>query len=194
MPRKNKLKMTSSTNIPSKKNSHSCNPEFKRIIKKEDVLILRKLLDDLESDDHSEPFLVPVDYRSKAYKLPKNYFYLGLGLLDYPEIIKRPMDISTVRKKIKNFSYKFLSDVFSDLQLIWDNCMLYNLDESDIYKFAKCMELKTNKLVLEYFQKGEKENTKMKSQSVLPAHASRFTSKKQPNDNKKQKVEFSPTK
>jgi len=104
------------------------------------------------------------------------------------------MDLSTVRKKIKNFSYKFLSDVFSDLQLIWDNCMLYNLDESEIYQFAKFMELKTNKLILEYFQKGEEEETKIKSHSVLPAHSSRFTSKKQHKDNKKQKVEFSPTK
>jgi len=70
MTRKNKLKMISSTNIQSRKNSHSGDPEFKRIIKKEDVLILRKLLDSLESDDHSEPFLFPVDYRSKEYKLP----------------------------------------------------------------------------------------------------------------------------
>ena len=46
------------------------------------------LLQMLESDQHSAEFRQPVDY-------------VRLGLLDYPAIVKRPMDLSTVKVKEK---------------------------------------------------------------------------------------------
>jgi hypothetical protein len=63
MPRKNTKNLTVSTKASGIKTYHANNPECKRIIKKDDVLILRKILRELESDDYSEPFLLPVDYK-----------------------------------------------------------------------------------------------------------------------------------
>ena len=43
------------------------------------------------------------------------------------------MDLKTVRNKLKLGKYKYFKDFFLDLQLIWDNCMEYNVEGSDIY-------------------------------------------------------------
>jgi hypothetical protein len=40
------------------------------------------------------------------------------------------MDVSTIKKNVKNSKYKTLKDVFDDIQLIWDNCRLYNMQGS----------------------------------------------------------------
>lgn len=41
-------------------------------------------------------------------------------------VIKRPMDLGTVLKKVKAQSYKDKKDFAADLDLIWSNCMEYN--------------------------------------------------------------------
>jgi hypothetical protein len=68
----------------------------------------------LEQQPEAYEFLYPVDYK-------------GLGLDDYPLIIKNPMDISTVKRRIKQGKYVSLNEVISDLNLIWENCRLYNM-------------------------------------------------------------------
>ncbi|CAG9313144.1 unnamed protein product [Blepharisma stoltei] len=58
------------------------------------------------------------------FRLPVDF--VGLGLTDYPEIIKEPMDLSTVRKRLVNNEYQNLDEFIFDVQLIWDNCKTYN--------------------------------------------------------------------
>jgi len=50
------------------------------------------------------------------------------------------MDLKTVKNKLNLGKYKCFKDFFSDLQLIWDNCMKYNVEGSSIYKLAETME------------------------------------------------------
>ena len=57
----------------------------------------------------------------------------GLGLADYFDIIKNPMDLGTVRKNLKANKYKYVEEVLADIQLIWDNCKTYNAEGSVIY-------------------------------------------------------------
>jgi hypothetical protein len=45
---------------------------------------------------------------------------------DYHLIIKRPMDLSAMLKKLKSHEYKSKVDFVADLNLIYDNCMTYN--------------------------------------------------------------------
>ena len=52
--------------------------------------------------------------------------YKALGLDDYPLIIKHPMDLSSVRKKLKTGKYSSVAEGIADLMLIWDNCRTYN--------------------------------------------------------------------
>ncbi|KAK8812323.1 hypothetical protein WA158_007557 [Blastocystis sp. Blastoise] len=61
------------------------------------------------------------------------------GLVDYPKIIKQPMDLGTVSKKLSNGEYKDIHEFAFDMRLIWRNCMTYNDDESDIYADAKSL-------------------------------------------------------
>ena len=51
---------------------------------------------------------------------------IGLGLLDYPKIIAKPMDLSMVVLKLQQDEYSFVEEILDDIQLIWDNCKKYN--------------------------------------------------------------------
>jgi hypothetical protein len=79
--------------------------------------ILKKLFD----DKRSQEFRLPVDYE----------FY---GLSNYPLIIKKPMDLSTVKKKLNQDKYSTLKEFSDDIQLIWDNCITFN-QEGSVNKF-----------------------------------------------------------
>ena len=60
-----------------------------------------------------EPFRSPVAYKE-------------LGLLDYPTIISKPMDLGTIKKKLKDRQYSSPSELNADVTLVWTNCMTYN--------------------------------------------------------------------
>lgn len=59
---------------------------------------------------------------------------------DYHEYIKRPMDISTIRRNAKNKQYKTKAQVAADLKLMFDNCRYYNMANSIYYKLADELE------------------------------------------------------
>ena len=77
---------------------------------------------------------------------------LELGLLDYPQIVKRPMDFATIKNALlKGGKYVTFDDVFGEIQLIWDNCKTYNMAGSEIYKLAEYME-KLSKRTIQKFR------------------------------------------
>ncbi|KAJ1680356.1 hypothetical protein EV182_000138 [Spiromyces aspiralis] len=73
------------------------------------------------------PFLQPVDP-------------IKLNIPDYPEIIKQPMDLSTVEKKLKSQQYPNVAQFKADLKLVFDNCYLYNGKDSPIGLMAQNLE------------------------------------------------------
>merc|ERR1712032_1186133 len=99
----------------------------------------KSLFEQLESDPQSYDFQIPVDY-------------VALGLDDYPSIVKNPMDISTIKRNIKNNKYLSASEIFADIQLIWDNCRKYNMEGSDIYKMANYCDKLVKKLIEKLFK------------------------------------------
>ncbi|KAG0286565.1 hypothetical protein BGZ97_007382, partial [Linnemannia gamsii] len=62
---------------------------------------------------------VSLDFR---YPVP----FVEMRLFDYPDIIKNPMDLSTVEKRLKMRKYEAVDDFVSDINLIFSNCYLYN--------------------------------------------------------------------
>ena len=60
----------------------------------------------------------------------------ALGLNDYPLIIKTPMDLGTVMNRLMSGQYSSVLDVAADVDLVWSNAMVYNIDGSDIYNTA----------------------------------------------------------
>jgi hypothetical protein len=69
---------------------------------------------------------------SYAFRAPVDW--KGLGLLDYPEVVKKPMDLGTVKNKLETAQYQTVEEVAADIRLVWSNCMLYNRDGSEVIK------------------------------------------------------------
>lgn len=84
---------------------------------KEENKKMGQLLQGLLDSPDSYEFRIPVDY-------------LAFGLLDYPTIVKRPMDLGTVKKNLLSNYYQTVEGCLSDIQLIWDNCRLYNQQDN----------------------------------------------------------------
>ncbi|CAM9482489.1 unnamed protein product, partial [Heterosigma akashiwo] len=66
--------------------------------------------------------------------------YKGLGLPDYPKVIKKPMDLGTVKANLKKGVYNDAQECADDIRLIWSNCMAYNEDGSEVYLMAERMD------------------------------------------------------
>ena len=79
----------------------------------QDRRLMREILEKLKDHKYAEPFSGPVDWK-------------GMNLLDYPQIISQPMDLSTVENKLDNRRYKYIESFFEDIHLIWTNCITYN--------------------------------------------------------------------
>ncbi|EMD00268.1 hypothetical protein BAUCODRAFT_84039 [Baudoinia panamericana UAMH 10762] len=66
---------------------------------------------------------------------------------DYFQIIKHPMDIGTMLKKLKTMAYKSKREFVDDLNLIWSNCLKYNSNPDHPFrKKALYMRKETDKL------------------------------------------------
>jgi hypothetical protein len=57
---------------------------------------------------------------------------MELGIPDYFDIIKNPMDFSTIKRKLTNYTYTNCREFTKDLDLVFDNCILYNGERSVI--------------------------------------------------------------
>ena len=63
----------------------------------------------------------------------------ALGLVDYLSVIKKPMDLGTVREKLAAGKYANEDDCVADIRLIWHNAMLYNAPGAAVYVKAKSL-------------------------------------------------------
>jgi len=106
-----------------------------------------KILREVQEKPDAQPFLEPVDW--KTY-----------GLTDYPEIIKKPMDLGTIQSKLETGKYQNNPEKFAaDVRLVWKNAMTYNRSDSEIYMTADQLRI----LFEKRFTKLKKTTTKRKS-------------------------------
>lgn len=74
------------------------------------LMVVRKIM----KMEAAEPFNIPVDP-------------VALGIPDYFDIVKKPMDLGTVCKNLeRGGKYRGSQDVYEDVQLVWTNCRIYN--------------------------------------------------------------------
>lgn len=66
---------------------------------------------------------------------------------EYFEVVKNPMDLSTVRKHLEDKTIKTPEDFYSEMLLICSNAMLFNDAESDLYDLAQELRQKIRKEV-----------------------------------------------
>jgi E1A/CREB-binding protein len=88
-----------------------------------------EVLKGLQQHQHGWVFNCPVDP-------------VELGLPDYFEIIKKPMDLGTVHKKLDNGAYHAIEDFQKDVNLTFDNAMTYNEPGTVVYDMAKELKIK----------------------------------------------------
>ncbi|TIC05020.1 Bromodomain-containing protein [Wallemia mellicola] len=94
---------------------------------------LDKVIHQLRSSPNSIAFHKPV----RKFEAP-----------DYHQIIKHPMDLSTISKKIKSKLYSNKLQFKYDLDLIWSNCLVYNVDPNHpLRSHAIHLRTKSNQLL-----------------------------------------------
>ncbi|XP_063391251.1 uncharacterized protein LOC134676799 [Cydia fagiglandana] len=77
----------------------------------------KNLLYEMECHEHAWPFLLPVN--TKLFP-------------QYKKVIKCPMDLSTIKKKLQDNTYKCKEEFASDVRLIFSNCEVFNEDYSPV--------------------------------------------------------------
>lgn len=63
-----------------------------------------------------------------------------LGLHDYHDIIKKPMDLGTVKKKMDERQYKSAQEFAADVRLIFTNCYKYNPPDHDVVAMGRKLQ------------------------------------------------------
>ncbi|XP_065170794.1 homeotic protein female sterile-like isoform X2 [Atheta coriaria] len=89
-----------------------------------------EILKELFSKKHSSyawPFYKPVDAEL-------------LGLHDYHDIIKKPMDLGTVKQKMDAREYRTTQEFAGDVRLIFTNCYKYNPSDHDVVAMARKLQ------------------------------------------------------
>ncbi|XP_074544031.1 bromodomain-containing protein 4-like isoform X2 [Halichoeres trimaculatus] len=89
-----------------------------------------RLLKEMHSKKHvayAWPFYKPVDVKA-------------LGLHDYHDIIKHPMDLSSIKKKLDSRQYRDAQEFAADVRLMFSNCYKYNPPDHDVVGMAQKLQ------------------------------------------------------
>lgn len=79
-------------------------------------------------------------------RLPEAAYFLEpvdpemLRIPDYFDIIKAPMDLGTVNKRLEAAQYRSVDDFIADVRLVWKNAYLYNKAGHAVHTAAKRCE------------------------------------------------------
>ncbi|XP_019646101.1 PREDICTED: bromodomain adjacent to zinc finger domain protein 2B-like isoform X19 [Branchiostoma belcheri] len=115
--------------VPDKKDKKAKNEASK------DLAPCRSILPELEKHEDAWPFLVPVNTK----QFPQ-----------YRKIIKKPMDLSTIKNKLRDNKYRSREDFAEDVRLIFDNCETFNEDDSAVgqagHNMRACFETRWSEL------------------------------------------------
>lgn len=96
--------------------------------------MLMHLLSALQNSTNAWPFLQPVNKDE---------------VLDYYDVIKQPMDLSTMETKLEQDAYPLPEDFIRDVLLICNNCRKYNSETTPYHKAASKLEKEMWKKVRE---------------------------------------------
>jgi len=63
------------------------------------------------------------------------------GAPNYNDIVKHPMDLSTIRKNLNGNEHRQIEDWAASVNLVWSNAMLFNSEGTLLHLIAKEMEM-----------------------------------------------------
>jgi len=86
-----------------------------------------QVLDCLMAHEHGWVFNAPVDP-------------IELQLPDYFQVVKKPMDLGSIKKRLENGCYHDIKEFEAEVNLTFDNATLYNINGSVVHNMAKEMK------------------------------------------------------
>ncbi|XP_047215679.1 bromodomain-containing protein 4-like isoform X1 [Girardinichthys multiradiatus] len=89
--------------------------------------LLKVVVKSLWKHQYAWPFHTPVDA-------------IKLNLPDYYNIIKIPMDMGTIKKRLENSYYRNAQECIQDFNTMFTNCYIYNKPGDDICLMAEALE------------------------------------------------------
>lgn len=89
--------------------------------------LLRTVMKAVWKHQFSWPFQQPVDAKK-------------LNLPDYHKIIKQPMDLGTIKKRLENNYYWSSKECIKDFNTMFTNCYVYNKPGEDVVVMAQTLE------------------------------------------------------
>jgi hypothetical protein len=88
---------------------------------KQFIKAMSALVDQLQSSDYSEPFKRAVTLKDAP---------------DYNDVVKKPMDLTAIAKKVKSGSIRSWEELERELWLMMANCYVYNRPGSEVLEAA----------------------------------------------------------
>lgn len=85
------------------------------------------IMRNLKKHRDAAPFLHPVDY-------------LKLNVPEYPKVIKHPMDLTSVDRKLNGGQYDKVEDFVAEIRLVFNNCFKFNGPEAMISMLCQNVE------------------------------------------------------
>jgi ATP-dependent helicase STH1/SNF2 len=119
---------------PAPKVQETLSPEL-RVALQKIVNEAYEALNDLEVTDPNEPDLPPRGIIDPFIELPDKYDYY-----DYYQLIKNPVCMQMIKKKINKKEYQSLKQFRTDIAVLCNTCRTYNEDQSLLYKDANLIE------------------------------------------------------
>ncbi|XP_053954762.1 nucleosome-remodeling factor subunit NURF301 isoform X1 [Anastrepha ludens] len=110
---------------PQCQRNNSVNLANMKNLAENETIELKKLIKQIQSHKSAWPFMEPVDPEEAP---------------DYYKVIKEPMDLQKIEKKLDTNVYTKLSEFIGDMTKIFDNCRYYNPKDSSFYKCAETLE------------------------------------------------------
>lgn len=86
----------------------------------------KKIVRMLMNHEYGWPFIQPVDP-------------VALNIPDYFDIIKHPMDLSTIMTKLQKNHYSSMTDFVKDVELVFSNARTYNPPGTDVHLMANTL-------------------------------------------------------
>ncbi|KAF0022504.1 hypothetical protein F2P81_025130 [Scophthalmus maximus] len=125
------------------------------------------------------PFYKPVDAEA-------------LELHDYHDIIKHPMDLSTVRKKMDKAEYNDPQSFATDVRLMFSNCYKYNPPDHEVVAMARKLqdvfEMRFAKIPDEGLEASVPSTTPLVSKSTASSDSSNNSSSDESSDSEEERA------
>ncbi|KAJ1653566.1 hypothetical protein IWQ61_006334 [Dispira simplex] len=99
-----------------------------------------RMLKKLQNQRTASPFLRPVDP-------------VRDGAPTYFDVVQHPMDLGTVEKKLEAHQYPTVEAFAADVQLIFDNCFLFNPPENFIHTQGKRVQTSFRRMLSGFYKK-----------------------------------------